>query len=197
MAVEKVTLSEIESLRSTMPVQVQDKPQKTENAKPEKFYVQRMSDKKIAEFFAPYEYRMHERSEDGSMIFVLCDSFQIVFDDFNVMTSPINNFYIEPSEFFTKFTDICEEARITPDQAIADRLEDEVFKGMPYYVENKKKFIDNNLKTIAKNPEFGKLLKASATKQKHRENYTYLNKTYGDSDPIKIADTLARLNPNK
>lgn len=197
MAVEKVSMSEIEMMRRNQPIQVQEKPQKQETKKPEKFYVQKISDKKIAEFFTPYGYKTHERSDDGSMIFVLCDSFQIVFDDFNVMTSPITNFYVPASDFYTKFTDVCEEARITPDQAIADRLEDEVFKDMPYYVENKKKFIDSNLKSIAKNQEFGKLLKASATKQKHRENYTYLNKFYGDSDPIKIADTLARLNPNK
>lgn len=197
MAVEKVSLSEIESLKKSLPVQVQKNSKKTESKDHEKHYVQRISDKKIAEFFAPYGYVMHERSEDGSTIFVLCNSFQLVFDDFNVMTSSINNFYVEQSDFFTKFSNICEEAQITPDQAIGDRLEDELFKDMPYYVETKKKFIGNNLKAIAKDQEFGKLLKASVTKQRHRENYTYLNKFYGDSDPIKIADTLARLNPNK
>ena len=167
-------------------------------SKPEIRYVDKFSDKKIAEFFAPYGYIQHERCEDGSAILVLCNDFQIIFDDFTVLAEGIDNLFLNPElRFFAGFTEICQQANITPSQAIADRLEEEVFNKMPYYVERKKAFTRNNLDNIARHQIFGDLLQASVAKQKHREDLASLNKTYGSSDPERIADTLARLNPNK
>lgn len=199
MAVSRVSASEIQMLRknnvvvSNYPVAKQPK-----QPKPETRYVDKFSDKKIAEFFAPYGYIEHERSEDGGTILVLCNDCQIIFDDFTVMAEPIDNLFLLPElNFFGGFAELCEQANITPSQAIADRLEDEIFNPMPYYVERKKAFTQNNLNRIANHQIHGKLLKASVEKQKHRENLASLNKTYGSSDPERIADTLARLNPNK
>lgn len=199
MAVSRVSASEIQMLRDNNVVinnySVEKQPKQS---KPETRYVDKFSDKKIAEFFAPYGYLEHERSEDGGTILVLCNDCQIIFDDFTVMAEGIDNLFLLPElNFFGGFTALCEQANITPSQAIADRLEEEVFNPMPYYVERKKKFTENNLNRIAHNQIHGKLLKASIEKQKHRENLASLNKTYGSSDPERIADTLARLNPNK
>ena len=199
MAVSAVSASEIQMVRgnnfvvNNYPVAKTHKQQKEEIR-----YVDKFSDKKIAEFFAPYGYIEHERSEDGGTILVICNDCQIIFDDFTVMAEPIDNLFLLPDlNFFGGFAELCEQANITPRQAIADRLEEEVFNSMPYYVERKKKFNEDNLKGIANHQIHGQLLKASVKKQQHRENLASLNKTYGSSDPEKIADTLARLNPNK
>ena len=199
MAVSRVSASEIQQLRENNVV-VNNYPaaKKHKQIQPETRYVDKFSDKKIAEFFAPYGYIEHERSADGGTILVLCNDCQIIFDDFTVMAEGIDNLFLLPElNFFNGFTELCQQANITPSQAISDRLEEEVFNQMPYYVERKKKFNENNLNRIAHNQIHGKLLKASVEKQKHRENLAYLGKTYGSSDPERIADTLARLNPNK
>ena len=199
MAVSRVSASEIQMLRennvivNNYPVSKQAK-----QAKPETRYVDKFSDKKIAKFFAPYGYIGHERHENDGSIRVFCNDCQIIFDDFTVMAEGIDNLFLLPElNFFGGFTELCEQANITPSQAISDRLEEEVFNPMPYYVERKKAFTQNNLNRIAHHQIHGKLLKASVEKQKHRENLASLNKTYGSSDPERIADTLARLNPNK
>ena len=199
MAVSKVSTSEIQALRNNSFV-VNNYPvsKKAKQPKQETNFIDKFSDKKIAEFFAPYGYIQHERCEDGSAILVLCNDFQIIFDDFTVLAEGIDNLFLNPElSFFAGFTEHCQQANITPSQAISDRLEDEVFNKMPYYVERKKAFTQNNLNNIARHQIFGSLLKASVEKQKHRENLASLNKTYGSSDPEQIADTLARLNPNK
>lgn len=198
MAVSRVSASEIQMLRGNNVVMhspVAKSPRKDKN---EIRYVDNFSDKKIAEFFAPYGYIEHERSQDGGTILVICNDCQIIFDDFTVMAEEIDNLFLLPElNFFGGFAQLCEQANITPSQAIADRLEEEVFNPMPYYVERKKAFTQNNLNRIANHQIHGKLLKASIEKQKHRESLASLNKTYGSSDPERIADTLARLNPNK
>lgn len=199
MAVSRVSASEIQMLRennvviNNYPVSKQPK-----QSKPEIRYVDKFSDKKIAEFFAPYGYIEHERHDDDGTIHVLCNDCMIIFDDFTVMAEGIDNLFLLPElNFFGGFAEMCEQANITPRQAIADRLEEEIFNPMPYYVERKKTFNQDNLNRIANHQIHGELLKASVAKQKHRENLASLNKTYGSSDPEQIADTLARLNPNK
>ncbi len=199
MAVSKVSSNEIQALRNNSLV-INNCPvsKKAKQAKPETRYVDKFSDKKIAEFFAPYGYIEHQRHDDDGTILVLCDDCQIIFDDFTVLAEGLENSLLASSYgVFTRFAELCEEANITPSQAISDRLEDEVFNPMPYYVERKKAFTQNNLNRIANDQFYCKLLKASVEKQKHRENLASLNKTYGSSDPEQIADTLARLNPNK
>lgn len=198
MAVSRVTAQEIEMLRGNNVVVANPVVKHPKQHKDEIRYVDMFKDSKIAEFFAPYGYIEHERSEDGGTILVICNDCQIIFDDFSVMAEGIDNLFLLPElNFFGGFAELCEQANITPSQAIADRLEKEVFNPMPYYVERKKAFTQNNLNRIANHQIHGKLLKASVEKQKHRENLASLNKTYGSSDPERIADTLARLNPNK
>ena len=198
MAVSKVSASEIEQLRGNNVVINSPVAKKPKTDKQEIRYVDKFSDKKIAEFFAPYGYIEHERSEDGSMVWVRCFTCDIIFNDFTVMAEPKTYLLPSPVGFnFEDFAATCELMNMTPSQAIADRLEEEVFNPMPYYVERKKSFTDNNLNRIANDQVYGKFLKASVKKQQHRENLASLNKTYGSSDPERIADTLARLNPNK
>ena len=198
MSVSAVSLQEINEARAAQPAQVFVVPKKVKSESSTKRFIDRFSDKKIAEFFAPYGYITHERSDDAGAVLVLCDSCQIIFDDFSVMTEPtVSLFTNNPSFDFGEFTALCEQASITPSQAISDRLEDEVFGQMPYYVEKKKAFTENNLHGIAKNSKYGKLLKAATTKQSHREKLASLIKTYGSSDPEKIADTLARVIPGR
>lgn len=199
MSVTKVSFDEINAVRDTMPTKPQVEAKvHTQSNKQDINYIAKFSDKKIADFFAPYGYIAHERSEDNSAILITCNDCQIIFDDFSVMVEPHVNLFAENDVFdFEEFANLCEQANITPSQAIQDRLEDEIFNPMPYYVERKRKFTVNNMRNIAQNRQFGKLLKASTEKQLHRENLASLNKTYGSSEPEKIADTLARLNPNK
>ena len=198
MAVSRVSASEIQLFRENNFVvnnYAAAKPSK--QIKPIAYYVDDITDKKIMSFFTPYGYIDHERSDNGTIL-VHCNDCQIIFDDFTVLAAPVENEYLpEDLRFYSKFAELCEQANITPSQAIADRLESEVFNKMPYYVERKKTFNQNNLNNIARHQIFGSLLQASVDKQKHRENLASLNKTYGSSDPEQIADTLARLNPNK
>ncbi len=198
MTVSSVSLKEIEQVRESMPARPQVVKIKTQKPTQDKRFIDSFSDKKIAKFFTPYGYITHERSEDQGAVLVLCENCQIIFDDFSVMVEPIVSLFASnPSFDFEEFSALCEQANITPSQAIADRLEEEIFNPMPYYVERKKKFTDNNLRNIKKNNKYGEILAASVQKQQHRENLASLEKTYGSSDPEKIADTLARLNPNK
>lgn len=197
MAVSKVSAQEIEMLRGNNVVVNSPVAKRPKQDKNEIRYVDKFTDIKIAEFFAPYGYIEHERSVDGGTILVVCNDCQIIFDDFTVMAEGIENFFLLPElSFFAGFSDLCEQANITPSQAIADRLEEEIFNPMPYYVERKKLFTQNNLNRIANNKAYGRLLMASVDKQNHRESLASLRKTYGSSEPVQIADTLARLNPN-
>ena len=114
------------------------------------------------------------------------------------MAEPVISLFTnDPTFDFAEFAALCEQSNITPSQAIADRLEEEIFNSMPYYVEKKKKFNENNFKNISKDQKYGSLMKPSMSKQNHRENLASLNKTYGSTDPEKIADTLARIIPGK
>ncbi len=199
MTVSQVSLQEISAVRQGLPVsQIEvHKPKKAETSS-KKYFIERFSDKKIGEFFAPYGYVTHERSDDAGAILVLCDNCQIIFDDFTVMAEPIVSLFTNNTDFdFGEFSAVCEQANTTPSQAIADRLEEEVFNPMPYYVEKKKAFTDNNYANIASNSKYGKLLKPTTKKQSHRENFASLNKTYGSTEPEKIADTLARVIPGR
>ena len=199
MSVSAVSLQEINDARATIPVTPRIvKKIKSNEDKDKRYFIEKFSDKKIAEFFTPYGYITHERSDDAGAILVLCDNCQIIFDDFTVMAEPSISLFTNNTTFdFSEFAALCEQANTTPSQAISDRLEEEVFNQMPYYVEKKKAFTENNLNGIAKNAKYGKLLKATTTKQIHRENLASLNKTYGSTDPEKIADTLARIIPGK
>jgi len=198
MSVSQVSIKEIQDARASQPTQVFTVPKKVKSESSDKRYVDRFSDKKIAEFFAPYGYITHERSDDAGAVLVSCDSCNIIFDDFSVMTEPIFSLFTSNPNFdFGEFTQLCELANTTPSQAISDRLEDEVFGAMPYYVEKKKAFTENNLNRIAKHSKYGRLLKPSTKKQLHRESYASLNKNFGSTDPEKIADTLARVIPGR
>ena len=199
MSVSAVSLEEIQAARDFSLVKQQSpiKVKSSESSQPKR-YVDGFSDKKIAEFFTPYGYISHERSEDGGTILVMCDGCQIIFDDFSVLAEPLISLFTNNTDFnFGEFTAICEQANTTPSQAIADRLEKEIFNSMPYYVERKQKFNENNLGNILKDRKYGSLLSATVSKQKHRESFAPLNKTFGSTDPEKIADTLARLIPGK
>lgn len=199
MSVSAVSMQEINEARASVPVTPRIvKKLKSNEAKDKRHFIEKFSDKRIAEFFTPYGYITHERSDDAGAILVLCDNCQIIFDDFTVMAEPSISLFTNNTTFdFIEFAAICEQANTTPSQAIADRLEEEVFNEMPYYVEKKRAFTENNLNGIAKDAKYGKLMKAATTKQSHRENLASLNKTYGSSDPEKIADTLARVIPGK
>ena len=199
MSVSAVSIQEIDAARTGMPVvsKVQKQAKKVSSTE-EKRFIDRFSDKKIAAFFAPYGYITHERSDDAGAVLVLCNNCQIIFDDFTVMAEPVISLFTnDPTFDFVEFSSLCEQANTTPSQAIADRLEAEIFNQMPYYVERKKQFNENNFNNIAGNAKYGSLLKPAVTKQNHRESLASLNKTYGSTDVEKIADTLSRVIPGR
>ena len=198
MSVSSVSLQEINAARVTQPTQTYVAPKKESKVSDTKRYVDRFKDDQIANFFAPYGYIQHERSEDGTMILVLCNDCQIIFDDFTVMAEPFISFFSNNQDFnFEEFASICEQGNTTPNQAIAARLEEEVFNKMPYYVENKLKFVQNNLKQISKDSKYGKLLSPSIEKLLFESQRAKLLKDYGSTEPEVIADTLARVIPGK
>lgn len=198
MSVSAVSIQEINAVRASQPTQQFVVPKKEAKSSSTRRYVDGFSDSKIAEFFTPYGYLNHERSSDGGAIRVICEDCEIILDDFTVLADhSISLFTRNPYFNFLDFADLCAQANTTPSQAIADRLEKEVFNKMPYYVERKKKFNENNLRRIAKDSTYGSLLGATVEKQQHRENFAFLNNYYGSSDPEKIADTLARTIPGR
>lgn len=197
MAVSRVSIDEINNVRHSIPAK-KATAKKQSHTTQEVSYVDRLTDKRIANFFASYGYVSHKRDESNSSILVTCNDCQIMFNDFTLTAEPRDFMVVEDENFnFLEFSVLCEQANTTSSQAIQDRLEDEIFNDMPYFVERKKKFTNNNLKNVASDKKYGWLMLANTQKQQHRENFASLNKTYGSSDPEKIADTLARLNPNK
>lgn len=195
MSVSSVSLEEINEIRSNMPVvqQIKSAPKKTAPAT-SKLFIDKFSDSKIADFFEPYGYVSHERNDSLGAVFVLCEDCHIIFDDFTVIAEPAMSFFTNNLKFdFSEFASECEKINSTPSQAISDRLENEVFNKMPYYVERKKEFNENNLNNASRGNKYANLLSTTIKKQQHRENFSDLNKQYGSSDPLLIADTLSRL----
>lgn len=200
MSVQSVSKDEILSARKDMPA-VPSTSKKTlskSKSKPQELYVDKISDKKIAEFFAPYGYFTHFRDKSNNSIIVICNDCSIIFDDFTLLAEAANNCGNSgDTDFnFSKFEELCEQMNITPSRAISDRLEEEVLNKLPYYVERKNLFTEKNLDSVKEEDTYAPLLSHSIKKEKHRESYAKLNKTYGSINPIEIADTLARLNPN-
>lgn len=199
MAVQSVSLDEINKARGTATQNASQQPVKKVSKKSKENYVDRITDKQIREFFAPYGYFDHARNEKAGTIEVLCNDCMIIFNDFTVLADATNWYEVEDDRAFNfhDFFMLCSQLNTTPSRAIADRLESEIFNKMPYYVERKKQFTENNIENVSNNDTYGNLLKATAEKEKHRENLASLNKNFGSSDPEKIADTLARLTPNR
>lgn len=199
MAVQSVSLDEIKKARGASAQPSQQKSVKTARADSTNQYINKMTDKQIREFFAPYGYFDHVRNEKAGTIEVLCFDCMIIFNDFTLLAGE-RNWYDADGEHqfnFHEFSMLCAQIGTTPSRAIADRLEKEVLSKMPYYVERKKAFTENNIDGAANDSQYGYLLQATAEKEKLREGYASLNKTYGSTDPVKIADTLATLSPNK
>lgn len=209
MAVTKLSkeeLAEIEQIRTTQAQNNNfEKPKNSSTSKdkyqtnPEKAYLEKFSDKDIAEFFAPYGYLSHERSFDGTMVYVECETFQLTFTPFSVVTSTLPNYgiYSSQASFFDDFVNSCYELGITPETAIEARLAEEVFNKMPYYVETKAASTKEKLEAVKNNSPFKEILEPVITDLTFEATRNPLDKKFGSTDPEKIADTLARLNPNK
>ena len=67
---------------------------------------------------------------------------------------------------------------------------------MPYYVERRQKFTNNNLSRKFGPAAMQNLFKPVVTLETYKASYHPTNKTYGSTDVEKIADTLARFNKN-
>lgn len=209
MAVTKLSQEELAELENIRAAEVKSKTfspeRKSQSSQdkfktnPEKAYLEKFSDKAIAEFFAPYGYIAHERSYDGTMIYVECDTFQLAFNPFSVVISPLANysFYKPQDPFFDNFVDACYELGITPETAIEARLTEEIFNKMPYYVETKAASTKEKLEAVKHNSPFKEILTPAITDLAFAATRNPLDKKFGSTDPEKIADTLARLNLNK
>lgn len=197
MAVESVSLDEIKKARSVNAVTAEKKTQQIAAKKPAEFFVDKFSDKKIAEFFAPYGYFTHQKDNDG-IVEVICNDCIIVFNDFSAYADATNWYNADENEQhfnFHRFYELCAKHNTTPSKAIADRLEVEVFNKMPYYVERKQKYTESLLNEVENDKDYGKLLSASVEKERLRESYSPLNKNFGSTNPEKIANVLSTLAP--
>ena len=198
MAIEVVSLNEINKARELNQNNNSQNSKQIAKAMPAKFFVDKFSDKKIAEFFAPYGYFTHQRDEQSGIVDVLCNDCIIIFDDYSAYANSTNWYDVDDKEKafdFHTFEVLCEKHNTTPSKAIYDRLETEVFNKMPYYVERKKAHNEELFNEVENSGVYAKLLAPSIQKERLRENFSSLNKNFGSTDPEKIANVLSTLAP--
>ena len=97
-----------------------------------------LSDEKLKKFFSKYKslgYVSHQRDEETKTIRVVCNDFEIIFNDFVTTVGPRTD--IGSTQMFDDFKFSCQVAGTTPDEVVGSLLASELFGSLPYYVEKK------------------------------------------------------------
>lgn len=189
MAVSHVSTTDIDLARQTIPAKTE---QKT-NSKPKaagKTYVDMISDEKLKKFFSKYQslgYITHYRDEESKTIKVICNDFEIIFNDFVATVGPRTD--IEPSNKFDEFKFSCQVAGTSPDAVITSLLATELFGGLPYYTERKHQFDVNNIASL-KTGAFKDITAPAVAAQMLSAEQPLMKKKYGSDSLEDIAEVM-------
>ena len=196
--VERVSLAELNSARSTMPKKEEPVKVKTQTHKNtgNESYIDRVKDSQIENLFNKYGYEGHRRDKES--ITVGCKDFVVMFNGYTTMVAiPEQKRADSQSEFnFNEFLQMCEIKNVLPSQVFDAKLRAAIFEEMPYYVENRKMFDENNLNQKSGNKVMDDLFKDIIKEETYKANRASVEKMYGTTDIERAADTLARLNRN-
>lgn len=189
MAVSRVSLGDINMARETIPQKPIQKP-KASNKSASKTYVDMISDEKLKKFFSKYQslgYVTHYRDEESKTIKVICDDFEIIFNDFVATIGPRTD--IEPSYKYDEFRFSCQVAGTSPDAVITSLLATELFGGLPYYTEKKHQFDVNNIESL-RTGIFKDITQPAAAAQMLSAKQPLMQKMYGSDSPEVIAEVM-------
>ena len=189
MAVSRVSLDDISAVRGTMPAIA---PRKTSvsSSRPTKFYTDMISDEKLVKFFSKYKslgYVSHVRDDESKAIRVLCNDFEIIFNDFITTVGPRPD--APSTQMYDDFKFSCGVAGTTPDAVIDSLLATELFGDLPYYTEKKHKFASNNLKSL-KNGQFKDIVGPAVSARAMMIEQPLMTKMYGSDSLEEIANVM-------
>lgn len=189
MAVSHVSLEDISLARGIMPTQ-KPQPVKTKPSSSKKAYVDMISDEKLKKFFSKYNslgYISHLRDEESKTVKVICNDFEIIFDDFITTVGPRTD--IDSTLMFDEFKFSCQVAGTTPDMVVGSLLASELFGGLPYYTEKKHSFDSNNLKSL-KNGSFKDIVGPAVAARGLMIEQPLMVKMYGSSSLEDVAQVM-------
>ncbi len=188
MAVSRVSFEDINAARGTMPVQA---PRKTSvsSGRPTKFYTDMISDEKLVKFFSKYKslgYVSHLRDDETKTIKVVCNDFEIIFNDFCTTVGPRED---APAQIYEDFKFACGVAGTTPDAVVDSLISTELFGGLPYYTEKKHQFDSNNLKSL-KTGSFKDIVGPAVSARAMMIEQPLMTKMYGSDSLEDIANVM-------
>ena len=191
MAVSHVSLEDISRARGIMsaPVQHSSSAISMPTSKP-KCFVDMLSDEKLKKFFSQYKslgYVSHQRDDETKTIRVVCNDFEIIFNDFITTVGPRSD--SDSTQMYDDFKFSCQVAGSTPDEVVGSLLATELFGSLPYYAEKKHKFDSNNLKSL-KNGAFKDIVGPAVSAKGLQIEQPLMMKMYGSTDLESIAQTL-------
>lgn len=190
MAVSHVSLDDICLARGTMPEPQKPQPVKSKSPSANKAYVDMISDEKLKKFFSKYNslgYISHLRDDESKTIKVICNDFEIIFNDFITTVGPRTD--VDTSMMFEQFKFACQVAGTTPDAVVGSLLSSELFGGLPYYTEKKHQFDSNNLKSL-KNSQFKDIVGPEISSKGLQIEQPLMMKMYGSSSLEDIAQVM-------
>ena len=189
MAVSHVSLDDINIARGTMPASQTTKTS-VSSSRPTKFYTDMISDEKLKKFFSKYKslgYVSHVRDEESKTIRVICNDFEIIFNEFMTTVGPRND--APSSQMYEDFKFSCGVAGTTPDAVIDSLISTELFGGLPYYTEKKHQFDSNNLKSL-KNGQFKDIVGPAVSARAMMIEQPLMTKMYGSDSLEDIANVM-------
>ena len=189
MAVSRVSLEDISAVRGTMPATVATKPTAS-SSKPAQSYTDMISDEKLVKFFSKYKslgYVSHVRDDESKTIRVMCNDFEIIFNDFVTTVGPRPS--APSTQMYDDFKFACGVAGTTPDSVIDSLLATELFGNLPYYTEKKHKFDSNNLRSL-KNGQFKDIVGPAVSARAMMIEQPLMTKKYGSDSLEDIANVM-------
>lgn len=190
MAVSHVSLEDISLARGIMP-EAKPQPVKVQTPRSKQAYTDMISDEKLKKFFSKYNslgYISHLRDEESKTIKVICNDFEIIFDDFITTVGPRTD--LDSTMMFDEFKFSCQVAGTTPDAVVGSLLASELFGGLPYYTEKKHQFDANNLKSL-KNGSFRDITGPAVAARGLMIEQPLMMKMYGSSSLEDVAQVIS------
>ena len=188
MAVSRVSFEDISLARGEMPTTVTPKTS-VSSGRPTKSYVDMISDEKLVKFFSKYKslgYVSHLRDDESKTIKVICNDFEVIFNDFCTTVGPRED---QPTQMYEDFKFSCGVAGTTPDAVVDSLLSTELFGNLPYYTEKKHQFDSNNLKSL-KTGSFKDIVGPAVSARAMMIEQPLMTKMYGSDSLEDIANVM-------